>query len=100
MDSGALFHMASNQEVFSSYTVGDFGSVKVGDYGLCKVAGMGDVWLKTNVGCKLHLKKVRNAPNFCLSIISVKALNDDGHETRFGGGKWKITKGSLMVVKG
>ncbi|KAI4297117.1 hypothetical protein L6164_037021 [Bauhinia variegata] len=63
-------------------------------------SGIRDIWLKTNIGCKLHLKKVRYVPDFRLNIISVKALDEDGHEITFGGGSWKITKGSLVVAKG
>ena len=69
IDFGALFHIISRADFFTSYSKRDFECVKMGDEGLSKIVGMGDVLLETNVGCKLLLKDVRHVPNIRLNLI-------------------------------
>jgi len=56
--------------------------------------------LDTDTGCRLLLKDVRHIPDIRLNIISTGKLDDDGYANYFGEGKWKLTKGSLVVAKG
>ena len=100
VDSAASFHVTPHREYFTSYTAGDSGQVKMGNHGVSKVASIEDIWLETNVGCKLHLKNVRHIPDMRLSLISVQTLDEDGYHNAFGDGKWKCTKGTLVVAKG
>ena len=99
MDSGASCHVTPKREFFTSYTAGNFGKIKLGDKGVCDIIGMGDMWLETNMGCKLQLKNVRHAPDMRFNLISVKALDQEGYCTSFGSGKCKITKGALIVAR-
>ena len=34
------------------------------------------------------------------NLISVQILDDAGYDNHFGSGKWKLTKGNLVVAKG
>ncbi|KAF7129225.1 hypothetical protein RHSIM_Rhsim10G0050800 [Rhododendron simsii] len=100
IDSGASFHVTSQRDFFASYTHGDFGHVRMGNEGVSKIVGMGDVCLETNTGCKLLLKDVRHVPNIRLNLISAGKLDDEGYKNQFGDGKWKLSKGSLVVARG
>ncbi|KAF7121453.1 hypothetical protein RHSIM_Rhsim13G0116100 [Rhododendron simsii] len=100
IDSGASFHVTSQRDFFASYTHGDFGHVRMGNEGVSKIVGMGDVCLETNTGCKLLLKDVRHVPDIRLNLISAGKLDDEGYKNQFGDGKWKLSKGSLVVARG
>ncbi|KAL7171266.1 hypothetical protein ACSBR2_036000 [Camellia fascicularis] len=99
IDSDASFHMTSRVDFFTTYTKGDYGCVQMGNEGLSKIIGMGDVCLKTNLGCKLLLKDVRLVPDIPLHLISIGKLADEDYNNKFGDRIWKLTKGSLVVVK-
>ncbi|KAF7129820.1 hypothetical protein RHSIM_Rhsim10G0014000 [Rhododendron simsii] len=100
IDFGASFHVTSRADFFTSYNEGDFGCVRMGNEGLSKIVGMGNICLETNIGCKLVLKDVRHVPDIRLNLISTGKLDDEGYNNHFGNGKWKLTKGSLVVAKG
>ena len=100
IDSGASFHVTSRVDFFTSYTEGDYGCVRMGNKGLSKIIGMGNICLETNLGCKLLLKDVRHVPDIRLNLISIGRLDDEGYNNHFGDGKWKLTKGSLVMAKG
>jgi len=100
VDSAASFHVTSRRDYFASYRSGDFGCIRMGNSDVSKVIGMGDVYLKTDVGCNLLLKNVRHVPDIRLHLISTGALDDDGYCNSFFDGKWKLTKGSMVVAKG
>ncbi|VFQ79367.1 unnamed protein product [Cuscuta campestris] len=101
IDSGASCHLTPHQEFFSSYTSGDFGYVKMGKGDKSsKIIGMGTVCLNTNTGCRLILRDVRHVPEFRFNLISDGGLDRDGYVSRLGEGKWKLTKGSLIVARG
>jgi len=34
------------------------------------------------------------------NLIFVQVLDDAGYDNHFGSGKWKLTKGNLVVAKG
>ena len=72
----------------------------MGNRSVSTIAGIGDVYIQTNIGCTVTLKDVRHVPNFCLNLISGVALDRLGFGSYFGNGIWKLTKGSLMVVNG
>nr|KYP73281.1 Retrovirus-related Pol polyprotein from transposon TNT 1-94 [Cajanus cajan] len=100
VDSGATLHVTTRKEFFTSYTFGDFGVLKIGNDGVSKVIGVGDVCLQTNMGMQLLLRRVNHAPDVHFNLISVQILEDGGYDTHFGSGKWKLTKGNLVVAKG
>ncbi|KAK4434907.1 Retrovirus-related Pol polyprotein from transposon TNT 1-94 [Sesamum alatum] len=97
---GATIHVTPNESFFSSYKAGNFGTVKMGNEDMCQIVGRGDIILSSNLGCQLILKDVRHVPDMCLNLISVGKLKDDGFESHYGNGKWKLTKGNLVVARG
>ncbi|VFQ68935.1 unnamed protein product [Cuscuta campestris] len=88
MDSGASFHATHSGEALQNLVVGDFGKVRLADDGALDVTGMGDIVLKTPVGF-WTLKDVRVVPALKKSLISVRQLDEQGHEVKFGNGQWK-----------
>ncbi|RVW14266.1 Retrovirus-related Pol polyprotein from transposon TNT 1-94 [Vitis vinifera] len=100
IDSGASFHVTSRADFFTSYSQGDFGNVRMGNEDVSKIVGMGDICLETNTGCKLLLRDVRHVPDIRLNLISTGKLDDEGYNNNFSDGKWKLSKGSLVVAKG
>jgi len=85
MDSEALQHLV----------IEDFGKVKLVDNRTLDVTGMGDIVLKTPVGF-WTLKDVRIVPSLRKSLISVKQLDEQGHEVKFRNQQWKVIKGNLV----
>ncbi|VFQ86020.1 unnamed protein product, partial [Cuscuta campestris] len=100
IDSGATLHVTPRKEFFTSLKSGSFGKLKMGNDAVAEVVGIGDVCLETQMGTKLLLKDVRYAPDVRLNLISVHRLDDEGYENHFGGGKWKLKKGNLVVARG
>ncbi|RDX93713.1 hypothetical protein CR513_23988, partial [Mucuna pruriens] len=47
----------------------------------------------------LWLRGVKHALDVCFNLISVYMLDDDGYDNHFGYGKWKLTKGNLVVAR-
>lgn len=99
-DSGALIHAISHREFFTCYTPSDFGVVKMGSNGTSAIIVMGGVHLKTANGAKLIVKSVRHIESFQLNVLSVGLLDEEGCLSRFGDGKYKLTKGSMVIAKG
>ncbi|RDX86400.1 hypothetical protein CR513_32268, partial [Mucuna pruriens] len=100
IDSGATLHVTPRKELFTSYTLGDFGVLKMGNDGVTKEIGVGDVCLQTNMGVQLWLRRVKHAPYVHFNLIYVHMLDDGGYDNHFGYGKWKLTKGNLVVARG
>ena len=100
IDTGASYHATPRREFFATYRFGNFGVVKMGNYGTADIIGMGDIHLKTNLGCKLVLKDVRHVVDLRLNLISVGRLDDEEYESRFHRGQWKLSKGSLVIANG
>lgn len=100
VDTGASFHVTPHEGFFSSYQKGDFGKVKMGNHVTSKIVGIGEVILLTENGNKLVLKEVRHVPEMRLNLISAGKLDDAGMNNQFGGGKWKLSRGSMVVARG
>ena len=67
--------MLSPQKGCSPHTkAGDFGVVKMGNSSYSKIVGIGDVCIKTNVGCMLILKDV-HVPDLRMNALSRLALD-------------------------
>ncbi|RDX73836.1 hypothetical protein CR513_46494, partial [Mucuna pruriens] len=100
IDSGATLYVTPRKVFFTSYTTGDFEVLKMGNDGVTKVIGVGDICLQTNTGMQLWLRGVKHAPDVRFNLISVHMLDDGGYDNHFGHGKWKLTKGNLVVARG
>jgi transposase InsO family protein len=100
IDSGASFHVTSRRDFFTSYTDGDYGQVRMGNDHVSKIVGMGEICLETSTNCQLVLKDVRHVPDMRLNLISTGVLDNEGYKNEFYGGKWKLSKGSLVFARG
>ena len=99
VDTTTSYHVISHLELFFYYTVEDFSTIKMRNSSHSKIIGMSDVCVETNMKCKLTLKDVRHVLYLCLNLMSGFALDKQGYESHFSKGKWKLTKGSLVVKK-
>ena len=100
IDSGVSFHVTTHRDYFTFYVNGDYGHVRIGNEGASKIVSIGDICLETSIGCKLLLQDVRHMPDIRLNLISTSELDGGGYTNQFGEGKWKLTKGSLVLAKG
>ena len=100
VDTTASFHITTCRDFFSSYNSGRFGWVKMCNEAKCEIVGIGDVELETSIGCKLVLKDVRHVLEMRFSLISIGKIDDEGYHSHLGEGKWKLTKGSLVLARG
>ncbi|CAH9088439.1 unnamed protein product [Cuscuta epithymum] len=100
VDTGASYHCVPRRDYFMTYQAGDFGSVKMGNQSSASIVGLGDIRVKTSVGCILTLKGVRHIPDLRLNLLSANVLDQEGFKHTFGDGKWKLSKGSMTVARG
>jgi len=91
MDYGASFHATHNNEALQNLVIGDFGKVRLADNITLDVTDMSDIVLKTPVGF-WTLKDVRVVPSLKKSLISVRQLDEHGHEVKFGNQQRKVVK--------
>ena len=72
----------------------------MGNVGVAHIVGVGDVKIKTNLSYEMMLKDMRHLADLRLNFLLVGSLDDEGFESRFGRGLWKLMKGSLIVASG
>jgi len=61
--------------------------------------GIGDVCTKTNVGSIVMLKNVRHVPYLRMNVFSTLVMDRAGYCNHHGNGRWKLTKGLLVVAR-
>ena len=86
-------------EQFSSYKKIGGGKVLLGNNETCKVVGIGNVTLKLN-GVTRTLHGVRHVLELRRNLISIGMLDKQGFVPRVEGGVIKITKGSIVFMRG
>jgi len=87
-----------NSEALQNLVIGDFKKVRLADNTTLDVTGMDDIVLKTPVGF-WTLKDVRVVPSLTKSVISVRQLDEQGHDVKFGNQQWKVVKGNLVMAR-
>ena len=100
VDSVASHHVIPTKWLFTTYKACDFGVVKMSNFIYSKIVRIDDVCIKTNVGCMLMLKHVRHVPNLRMNVFSTLAIDQAGYCNHLGNGRWKLSKGSLVVARG
>ena len=75
VDSAASHHVIPTKRLFTTYKAGNFGVVKMGNSSYSKIVGIGDVCIKTNVGCMLILKDVWHVPDLRMNVFSTLAMD-------------------------
>jgi len=100
LNSGCTFHMCANKDWFDTYEKKDGGEVLMGNNVACKVIGIGTVKVKMYDGIIHTFGNVRHVPALKKNLISLGTLDALGLTYSSGGGKIKICKGSLVVMRG
>ena len=93
------FELCLTMEQFSSYKKIGGGKVLLGNNETCKVVGIGNVTLKLN-GVTRTLHGVRHVLELRRNLISIGMLDKQGFVPRVEGGVIKITKGSIVFMRG
>ena len=100
VDSAASHHVIPTKSLFTTYKAGDFGVMKMGNSSYSKIVGIGDVCIKTNVGCTLILNDVRHVLDLRMNVLSTLALDQAGYSNHLSNGRCKLCKGLLVVATG
>ena len=66
----------------------------------CNIEGMGTIHIKMEDGIVRELKEVRSVPQLKRNLISVGTLEVSGLMVSIRDGVFKMTKGSMVVMKG
>ena len=72
----------------------------MGNDATCPIIGIDTVKIKMFDGIVRVLSNVRHVPDLKKNLISLRVLEDLGYSYLSKGGIMKITKGTLMVMKG
>lgn len=100
LDSGCSYHMCPNKEWFDTFKPHKGGTVLMGNDASCKVLGIGSVKIKMFDGIVRTFNDVRYVPELKKNLISLGLLDSQGCTYTAEGGKLKITKGALVIMKG
>jgi hypothetical protein len=101
LDSSCPYHVCTNKDWFSTYEpVQNGGLVRMGDNTPCEVIGIGSVKIRTHDGMTHTLIDVRHVPTMFRNLISLSTLGNMGYKYFTSGGVLKVSKGSLIVMKG
>ncbi|KAG8474805.1 hypothetical protein CXB51_031510 [Gossypium anomalum] len=100
LDSGCTFHMSPNRDWFTAYETVSEGVVLMGNNASCKIAGVGTIKVKMFDGVVRTLSDVRYVPELKRNLISLSTLDSKGYRYTAESGVLKISKGSLVVMKG
>uniref|UniRef100_A0A2N9I8X4 Retrovirus-related Pol polyprotein from transposon TNT 1-94-like beta-barrel domain-containing protein n=1 Tax=Fagus sylvatica TaxID=28930 RepID=A0A2N9I8X4_FAGSY len=99
VDLAATHHVVRTKELFTTYKTINFGTVKMGNTSYSKIVGIGDVCIKTNVGFTVILKNVQDVLDLCFNLISTLVMDQAVYCNHLGNGKWKLTKGPMVVAR-
>ncbi|KAG8479428.1 hypothetical protein CXB51_029898 [Gossypium anomalum] len=100
LDSGCTFHMSPNRDWFTTYEIVSEGVVLMGNNASCKIAGVGTIKVKMFDGVVRTLSNVRHVPELKRNLISLSTLDSKGYRYTAESGVLKVSKGSLVVMKG
>ncbi|KAG8480600.1 hypothetical protein CXB51_024784 [Gossypium anomalum] len=100
LDSGCIFHMSPNRDWFTTYETVSEGVVLMGNNASCKIAGVGTIKVKMFDGVVRTLSDVRHVPELKRNLISLSTLDSKWYRYTVKSGVLKISKGSLVVMKG
>ncbi|KAA0038009.1 Retrovirus-related Pol polyprotein from transposon TNT 1-94 [Cucumis melo var. makuwa] len=100
MDSGCTYHMTPNQDFLINFQKSDGGKVLLGDNGTCEVKGTGSVLIATHDGMIRMLTNVRYVPELKRNLISLDELDRSCYTIKYENGIMKVTKGSLVKLRG
>jgi hypothetical protein len=101
LDSACSYDVCINKDWFSTYEpVKNGGLVQMGDNTPCEVIVIESVKIRTHDGMAHTLTDVRHVPTMFRNLISLSTLDNMGYKYFASGGVLKVSKGSLIVMKG
>ncbi|KAA0059159.1 Retrovirus-related Pol polyprotein from transposon TNT 1-94 [Cucumis melo var. makuwa] len=100
MDFGCTYHITPNRDFLINFQKSDGGKVLLGDNGTYEVKGSDSVLIATHDGMSRMLTNVRYVPELKRNLISLGELNRSGYTIKFENGIMKVTKGSLVKLRG
>jgi hypothetical protein len=101
LDFAASFHICTNRDWFVTYdSLQGGGSVRLGDNSPRDIVGIGSIQIKMHDGIVRTLADVRHIPSMSKNLISLSTLDAKGYKYSGGDGVLKVSKGSLIVMKG
>ncbi|KAG8478350.1 hypothetical protein CXB51_028073 [Gossypium anomalum] len=92
--------MSPNRDWFTTYETVSKGVVLMGNNASCKIAGVETIKVKMFDGVVRTLSDVRHVPELKRNLISLCTLDSKGYRYTAESGVLKISKGSLVVMKG
>uniref|UniRef100_A0A803NUK4 GAG-pre-integrase domain-containing protein n=1 Tax=Cannabis sativa TaxID=3483 RepID=A0A803NUK4_CANSA len=92
--------MNYNEELLRKFRTTHGGKVILGDSNTCAVEGLGDIHFRMFDEAIRILKNVKYVPNLTKNLISVGTLDDVGNSNKIENRVMKITKGSMVMIKG
>ena len=100
LDTEATYHVCPNRDWFSNFEKLDGCFAIMGDDRPCNMKGIGTAQIKMFDRIVRELKEVRYVPQLKRNLISIGALKALGHMVSIRDGVFKMTKGSMVVIKG
>jgi hypothetical protein len=98
LDSACSYHMCPNRMWFDTFK--SCNADTVGNDAMCKAIGLGTIKVRMFNGIVRILTNVRYAPNLKKNLISLGILDSLGYGYSAKDGVMKITKGTIMIMKG
>ena len=92
--------MTPKKDWFDTYKPSNGGMIQMGNEATCPIIGIGTVRIKMFDGVVGVISNVKHVPDTMKNLISLGVLDDLGYSYSSKGGIMKITKGSLIVMKG
>ena len=100
VDSAASHHVIPTKGLFTMYKAKNFGAMKMGNSNYLKIVEIGDVCIETSVGNTVILKVVQHVLDLRMNEFFRLAMDQASYYNYLGNGRWKLTKGSLVVARG
>ncbi|KAG8482894.1 hypothetical protein CXB51_024220 [Gossypium anomalum] len=100
LDLGCTFHMSTNQDWFITYETVSECVILMGNNASCKIIGVGTIKVKMFDGVVKTFSDVRHVPELKRNLISLSTIDSKRYIYTAENGVLKISKGSLVVMKG
>ncbi|KAG8483161.1 hypothetical protein CXB51_022138 [Gossypium anomalum] len=100
LDFGCTFHMSLNRDWFTTYEAMSEGVVLIGNDASCKIASIDMIKIKMFDGAIRTPSSVEHVPELKRNLILLSTLDSRGHKYTTESRVLKISKGSLVVIKG
>ena len=71
----------------------------MGNNGVSHISVIDDVVIHTSEGSEWILREVRYVLDLKLNLISAGKLDEEGYNSQFGEGQWKLCRWSLVIAK-